>query len=106
MKSVKIFALAVVGLLALASVAVAGPVTLPAMGQGGVALVLADWQGPRQLPPRFRNHCSVDRLSGRWYCSDHCGIDYHVYYCSPASFGCCHIGRGYCGWNGVLHCSP
>ncbi len=70
------------------------------------ALFGADWQGPEQLPPRYRNHCSVDRLSGRVYCSDHCGADFQFYYCTPESFGCCHIGHGYCDWNGFLRCHP
>jgi hypothetical protein len=70
------------------------------------AIVGVDWQGPPQLPPSFRNHCSIDRLSGRVYCSDHCGIDYQFYYCTPASFGCCHIGHGYCDWDGLLRCHP
>lgn len=65
-----------------------------------------DWQGPQQLPPRFRNHCSFDTFSGRAYCSEHCGIDYQFYYCSRASFGCCHVGHGYCGWDRLLRCHP
>jgi hypothetical protein len=73
---------------------------------GGAPVVQADWQGPSSLPPRFRNHCSVDPLSGRIYCSNHCGLDHQFYYCTEASFGCCHLGRGYCGWNGVLRCAP
>jgi hypothetical protein len=69
-------------------------------------LLLPDWQGPSDLPPRFRNHCSYDITHGRAYCSDHCGADYQFYFCSPASFGCCHIGVGYCDWDGLLRCRP
>jgi hypothetical protein len=66
----------------------------------------ADWQVPRALPPRFRNHCAYDRFSGRPYCSDHCGFEYQFYYCSHRSFGCCRLGFGYCDWNGLLRCHP
>lgn len=69
-------------------------------------LIRADWQEPAQLPPRFRNHCTFENFTGRPYCSDHCGIDYQFYYCSPASFGCCHLGHGYCDWDGLLRCHP
>jgi len=71
---------------------------------GGI--VRADWQYPLQLPPRFRNHCTYEYFTGRPYCSDRCGIDYHFYYCSEISFGCCYLGRGYCDWRGILRCSP
>jgi hypothetical protein len=66
----------------------------------------ADWQYPPQLPPRFRNHCTFEYFDGRPYCSNHCGIDYQFYYCSEISFGCCHLGRGYCDWRGALRCHP
>jgi hypothetical protein len=69
-------------------------------------LVAVDWQPPESLPPRFRNHCSYDVNRGRWYCSNHCGPDYQFYFCSPASFGCCHPGYGYCDWRGRLRCAP
>lgn len=68
--------------------------------------VAADWQGPRSLPPRFRNHCRYDPIHGRWYCANHCGPDYQFYFCSPESFGCCHPGYGYCDWKGRLRCAP
>jgi hypothetical protein len=64
----------------------------------------ADWQMPEQLPPPFRNHCTFENFTNRPYCSNHCGIDYQFYFCSPASFGCCHLGHGYCDWNGILRC--
>jgi hypothetical protein len=67
-------------------------------------LLRMDWQDPTILPPHFRNHCGFIR--GRWVCSNHCGIDYQFYFCSPASFGCCHTGYGYCDWNGSLRCAP
>jgi hypothetical protein len=65
-----------------------------------------DWQVPSFLPPRLRNHCSIENFTGRPYCSDHCGSDYQVYYCSEGSFGCCHLGHGYCDFNGLLRCHP
>jgi hypothetical protein len=65
-----------------------------------------DWQGPMSLPRRYRNHCSYDVVHGRYYCSDHCGLDYQFSYCSRESFGCCHLGLGYCDWNGILRCRP
>jgi hypothetical protein len=68
--------------------------------------VRVDWQYPPHLPPRFRNHCRYEYFTARPYCSDHCGSDYQFYYCSQASFGCCHLGRGYCDWSGLLRCHP
>jgi hypothetical protein len=72
----------------------------------GAPIITVDWQGPMSLPPRFRNHCRYDTEHGAWYCSDHCGIDYQFYFCSPASFGCCRINYGYCDWKGRLRCAP
>jgi hypothetical protein len=72
----------------------------------GGALIRVDWQDPQMLPPRYRNHCASDRLSGRPYCSDHCGFEYQFYFCSRQTFGCCRIGFGYCDWNGLLRCHP
>jgi hypothetical protein len=69
-------------------------------------LIAVDWQGPQSLPPRFRNHCRYDVNHGGWYCANHCGRDYQFYYCSPASFGCCHVGYGYCDGRGHLRCAP
>ena len=68
-------------------------------------LVAADWQLPSALPRAFRNHCHFDG-EGRFYCSNHCGLDYQFYYCTPASFGCCRPGFGYCDWKGHLRCAP
>jgi hypothetical protein len=65
-----------------------------------------DGQGPLALPRQFRNHCAFDVARGRYYCSDHCGSDYQFYYCTKKSFGCCHVGHGYCGSDNVLRCRP
>jgi hypothetical protein len=72
----------------------------------GGFLVRADWQEPLQLPPRFRNHCALENFTGRPYCSDHCAVDYQFYYCSESSYGCCHLGHGYCDFHGLLRCHP
>ncbi len=69
-------------------------------------VVRIDWQYPWQLPPRFRNHCAYEYFTARPYCSNHCGSGYQFYYCSPASFGCCHLGGGYCDWGGLLRYHP
>jgi len=69
-------------------------------------LIQVDWQDAQALPRSLRNHCAYDRLSGRTYCSDHCGFEYQAYSCSPQSFGCCRISFGYCDWNGLLRCHP
>jgi hypothetical protein len=66
----------------------------------------SEWQEPSSLPQRFRNHCRFDVAHGRSFCSNHCGSDYQFYYCTNKSFGCCHIGRGYCAGGGVLSCRP
>jgi hypothetical protein len=63
------------------------------------------WQSPESLPHRFRNHCGTDFWAGR-YCEDHCGLGYQFFYCSEHSFGCCHVGVGYCDWGGSLRCAP
>jgi hypothetical protein len=107
LKRAKAFALvlafALFGLSAATPVgAAAPPVAVPLRA----ATIQVDWQYPTALPRRFRNHCAVDRFSGRPYCSDHCGSDYQFYYCSPGSSGCCRVGFGYCDWNGLLTCSP
>jgi hypothetical protein len=81
----------------------AGELNSPAIG---APIIAVDWQGPMSLPPRFRNHCHYDVNHGAWYCSDHCGIDYQFYFCSPTSFGCCRPGYGYCDWKGHLRCAP
>ncbi len=75
-------------------------------GSPAKPLVEVDWQGPLSLPPGFRNHCRFDVHRHRWYCANHCGPGYQFYFCSPASFGCCHPGYGYCDWKGHLRCAP
>ena len=69
-------------------------------------VIPVDWQDPALLPSRFRNHCTVERWSGRPYCQDHCGRGYEFYYCTTASFGCCRVGYGYCDHHGHLRCHP
>ncbi len=99
----KTLVLILIAAITTACVCAASPVTrLPVP----VPLIKADWQEPQTLPPRLRNHCATDALTGRAYCSDHCGFQYQVYYCSPQSFGCCRVGFGYCDWNGLLRCHP
>jgi hypothetical protein len=82
-------------------VGIAGP---PMAAPLRPAITAVDWQWPQFLPPRFRNHCTIDAFSGRPVCSNHCGSDYEFYYCSTLSFGCCRIGSGYCDWSGFLRC--
>jgi hypothetical protein len=98
-----VLALAAFGYFAAASVGQAAPPVVPLADS---VLMEVDWQDPQALPRRFRNHCYTDSFSGRPYCSDHCGGDYQVFYCSPQSFGCCRVGYGYCDWNGLLRCRP
>jgi len=103
MMTSKAIALALLACVASASVCrTAGLNFSPASG----LFVRVDWQDPALLPQRLRNHCTVENFTGRTYCSDHCGIDYQFYYCSQASFGCCRLGHGYCGWDGLLRCHP
>jgi hypothetical protein len=69
-------------------------------------LTRVDWQGPLSLPPGFRNHCVYHMFRGRYYCENHCGMHYQFFFCQPGSFGCCHVGHGYCDWDGMLRCAP
>jgi len=62
------------------------------------------WAAMPPLPRRYQNHCIVH--DGRFVCSDHCGVDFQIYYCSKTVTGCCHVGRGYCDGTGKLRCSP
>ncbi len=103
--------LATVGVTALAGLAQAGGLAALLAHPGAVradrsAIIAIDWQDPAELPPQFRNHCTVAPWSGRPYCEDHCGRGYEIFYCTPASFGCCRVGHGYCDWHGHLRCSP
>ena len=84
----------------------AGVAALPMAAPPRATVIKVDWQWPHLLPRRFRNHCAIDATSGQPYCSDHCGLDYQFYLCSPGSFGCCRIGYGYCDWSGLLRCHP
>jgi hypothetical protein len=64
------------------------------------------WRDPSDLPPSFRKNCVPGSWYARGYCSYHCGSAFQFYYCSGRSFGCCHPGKGYCDWDGLLRCSP
>jgi hypothetical protein len=99
----RVITLVLLATLAIVDVGYRAPISRPATAD---AIIQVDWQGPLSLPPRLRNHCATDVFSGRPYCSDHCGFQYQVYYCSPQSFGCCRVGFGYCDWNGLLRCHP
>jgi hypothetical protein len=83
----------------------AGSRPAPARDLNYTPLIAADWQPPETLPRVFRNHCHFDG-AGRFYCSNHCGLDFQFYLCTPASFGCCRPGFGYCDWKGHLRCAP
>jgi hypothetical protein len=100
---VTILQLAVLAFLACASGVHAGEQVYSPVNR---SFVYVGWQDPAFLPRRFRNHCSFDVTLGAYYCSDRCGSDYQFYYCSRWSFGCCHIGVGYCDWGGLLRCRP
>ncbi len=91
--------------LAHAGTIAVGPARLGDATGARAPVVRVDWQDPQLLPPRFRNHCTSDGW-GRPYCENHCGRGYAFYFCSPDSFGCCHIGYGYCDWHGHLRCHP
>ena len=70
----------------------------------------ANWQAidaySQDRPPRlFRQHCKFDATGATQYCAAECGSGYQFYYCSEKSFGCCHVGVGYCDWNLSLRCS-
>jgi hypothetical protein len=76
----------------------------PLYSPGPGLLTWFDWREPDDLPPRFRTNCGIH--NGRLYCAYRCGTTYQFYYCSRASFGCCHIGDGYCDYRGLLSCRP
>ena len=99
-------ALPALGCVCVAGVAAwAQPARVEPLDFSGPAIAV-DWQDSQALPRRFRNHCRYDPVRRRWYCSNHCGIDFQFYFCSQASFGCCRLGRGYCDWRGHLRCAP
>jgi len=81
-------------------------VTIADEPSAAAPLTRVDWQGPLSLPPWHRNHCVYHMFRGRYYCENHCGMHYQFYYCQPGSFGCCHVGHGYCDWDGLLRCAP
>jgi hypothetical protein len=56
----------------------------------------------------IRQHCKFEALGAVQfqYCAAECGSGYQFYYCSEKSFGCCHVGVGYCDWTRSLRCSP
>jgi hypothetical protein len=68
----------------------------------GIPQFTYSWQTLPLLPRRLQNHCGFFR--GQYVCADHCGPSYQVYFCSPVSIGCCHVGQGYCGGDGGLRC--
>ena len=90
----------------LAGSAEAAPIAVAPAASAGLPLTRVDWQDPALLPRRFRNHCTSSDWWGRPYCENHCGRGYEFYFCSPDSFGCCHVGYGYCDWHGQLRCHP
>lgn len=95
------FLLAVLAVLGWSSFCQAGePAYTPVYG----FLSWFDGRDPADLPPRFRTNCSLH--NGRVYCAYRCGSTYQFYYCSRVSFGCCHIGDGYCDYRGALRCRP
>jgi len=66
----------------------------------------ADQFQANRSPQLFRQHCKFDATGASQYCAAECGSGYQFYYCSERSFGCCHVGAGYCDWNLSLRCSP
>jgi hypothetical protein len=68
----------------------------------GIPQFTYSWQTLPLLPQRLQNHCGYFR--GHFVCADHCGPAYQVYFCSPVSIGCCHVGQGYCSGDGGVRC--
>ena len=99
---VKIFQSALVIYMAAVSFACAGELAYSPIVQW---FFQSEWRDPSVVPPRFRKHCGYDQW-GKFYCSERCGPGYQIYYCSQVSFGCCHVGHGYCDWEGLLRCRP
>jgi hypothetical protein len=98
-------ALAVVcgsGLAALAADQGAAPYTPVPSPHEGIPQFTYSWRALPLLPQHLQNHCGFFR--GQYVCADHCGPSYQVYFCSPVSIGCCHVGQGYCGGDGGLRC--
>jgi hypothetical protein len=79
-----------------------GPLSLAPPLVEGLVQYTQSLQALPLLPRRYQNHCGFWR--GNFVCADHCGPTYQIYYCSPESFGCCHVGHGYCGGDASLRC--
>src|SRR5262249_41630969 len=103
-KSARVLLLAALALTAWASCCRAGGE--PAYSPTGAGfLAWFDWgREPDDLPSRSRTNCGIH--TGRFYCAYRCGTTYQFYYCTRTSFGCCHIGDGYCDDRGLLRCRP
>jgi hypothetical protein len=80
----------------------AAPYTPVPPPEEGMVQFTYSWRDLPPLPRRFQNHCGFFR--GHYVCADHCGPTYQLYFCSPVSFGCCHVGQGYCGGDAGLRC--
>ena len=76
----------------------------PPLDVPGIVQFSFSWAPLPLLPARFQNHCGY--FNGQYVCANHCGPNYQIYFCSDRSFGCCHIGHGYCNAGGFLRCSP
>jgi hypothetical protein len=90
------------GLAALAADQGAAPYTPVPSPHEGIPQFTYSWRALPLLPQHLQNHCGFFR--GQYVCADHCGPSYQVYFCSPVSIGCCHVGQGYCGGDGGLRC--
>jgi hypothetical protein len=98
-KAAAAFLVLVVGLTSAISAAGAGELIFSPLPR-----LLDFGREPNDLPPRFRTNCSIK--DGRFYCAYRCGWEYEFFYCSTASFGCCHVAHGYCDYRGLLRCRP
>jgi hypothetical protein len=72
--------------------------------ESGIPQFSRSWTPLPLLPRRFQNHCGY--INGAYVCADRCWPNYQIYFCSEESFGCCHVGQGYCNAGGILRCSP
>jgi hypothetical protein len=97
--------LSMLGLMAaIASTALGDELRYTPAYQSDIPQFSLSWTPLPLLPRRFQNHCGY--FDGHYVCANHCGPNYQIYYCSDWSFGCCHIGHGYCNAGGVLRCAP
>ena len=99
----KCFALALGWLAAMICMCAGGELPYTPVYPQGIPQFSRSWSPLPLLQPRFQNHCGY--FDGVYVCANHCGPNYQIYYCSEASFGCCHIGRGYCS-DGFVQCAP